>query len=111
LTGNPYPSAIDLSAFLIEQTNCTWIVSLGTRQNSKFTFIDYSSGAGIFSRNLRHEAMSRNLWKTFYVLYNAPYKWIIVYFCKVATISIWNLQPSPNWETSSIIGINDYYKG
>jgi hypothetical protein len=23
LTGNPYPSAIDLSAFLIEQTNCT----------------------------------------------------------------------------------------
>jgi hypothetical protein len=33
LTGNPYPSAIDLSSFLIEQTNCTGIAYLGTRRN------------------------------------------------------------------------------
>jgi hypothetical protein len=37
LTGNPYPSAIDLSAFLLDATNTTGIAYfLGTGQNDRF---------------------------------------------------------------------------
>ncbi len=51
LTGNPYPSAIDLSAFLIEQTNCTGIAYFWEQDknvNSHF-IADYKGGYGIFS--------------------------------------------------------------
>lgn len=51
LTGNPYPSAIDLSAFLIEQTNCTGIAYFWEQDktvNSHF-IADYKGGYGTFS--------------------------------------------------------------
>ena len=51
LTGNPYPSAIDLSAFLSEQTNCTGIAYFWEQDktvNSHF-IADYKGGYGIFS--------------------------------------------------------------
>ena len=51
LTGNPYPSAIDLSAFLIEQTNCTGIAYFWEQDktvNSHF-IADYKGGYGVFS--------------------------------------------------------------
>ena len=55
LTGNPYPSAIDLSAFLIEQTNCTGIAYFWEQDktvNSHF-IADYKGGYGTFSPALR----------------------------------------------------------
>lgn len=51
LTGNPYPSAIDLSAFLIEQTNCTGIAYFWEQDktvNSHF-IADYKGGYGAYS--------------------------------------------------------------
>ncbi|TDE02102.1 T9SS type A sorting domain-containing protein [Flavobacterium sandaracinum] len=51
LTGNPYPSAIDLSAFLIEQTNCTGIAYFWEQDptvNSHF-IADYKGGYGTFA--------------------------------------------------------------
>jgi hypothetical protein len=38
LTGNPYPSAIDLSAFN-EQTNCTGIAYFWEQDKTVFTFV------------------------------------------------------------------------
>ena len=51
LTGNPYPSAIDLSAFLIEAINCTGIAYFWEQDklvNSHF-IADYKGGYGTFS--------------------------------------------------------------
>jgi hypothetical protein len=51
LTGNPYPSAIDLSAFLAEQTNCTGIAYFWEQDasvNSHF-IADYKGGYGTFA--------------------------------------------------------------
>jgi hypothetical protein len=51
LAGNPYPSAIDLSAFLIEQTNCTGIAYFWEQDktvNSHY-IADYRGGYGTFS--------------------------------------------------------------
>jgi hypothetical protein len=50
LTGNPYPSAIDLSAFLLDATNTTGIAYfLGTGQNDSHYIADYKGGYGTFS--------------------------------------------------------------
>jgi hypothetical protein len=51
LTGNPYPSAIDLSAFLIAATNCTGIAYFWEQDktvNSHY-IADYKGGYGAFS--------------------------------------------------------------
>ena len=51
LTGNPYPSAIDLSAFLAEQTNCSGIAYFWEQDatvNSHF-IADYKGGYGTFA--------------------------------------------------------------
>ncbi|WP_426064106.1 T9SS type A sorting domain-containing protein [Flavobacterium sp. DSP2-3-1] len=51
LTGNPYPSAIDLSAFLIGETNCTGIAYFWEQDptvNSHF-IADYKGGYGAFA--------------------------------------------------------------
>ncbi|WP_086453913.1 T9SS type A sorting domain-containing protein [Flavobacterium sp. FPG59] len=51
LTGNPYPSAIDLAAFLIEQTNCTGIAYFWEQDktvNSHY-IADYKGGYGTYS--------------------------------------------------------------
>ena len=51
LTGNPYPSAIDLSLFLTEQTKCTGIAYFWEHDktvNSHF-IADYKGGYGVFS--------------------------------------------------------------
>lgn len=51
LTGNPYPSAIDLSAFLLEQTNCSGIAYFWEQDktvNSHY-ITDYKGGYGTFS--------------------------------------------------------------
>lgn len=51
LTGNPYPSAIDLSAFLIEQTNCTGIAYFWEQDKTvdSHFIADYKGGYGAFS--------------------------------------------------------------
>jgi hypothetical protein len=47
VTGNPYPSAIDLSAFLLDATNTTGAYFLGTGQNDDSHYIaDYKGGYG-----------------------------------------------------------------
>lgn len=51
LTGNPYPSAIDLSAFLTDATNCTGIAYFWEQDktvNSHY-IADYKGGYGTFS--------------------------------------------------------------
>ncbi|MFM2369461.1 MAG: hypothetical protein RL619_1767 [Bacteroidota bacterium] len=51
LTGNPYPSAIDLSAFLTDETNCTGIAYFWEQDktvNSHYIG-DYKGGYGAFS--------------------------------------------------------------
>ncbi len=51
LTGNPYPSAIDLSDFLLKETNCTGIAYFWEQDvsvNSHF-IADYKGGYGTFS--------------------------------------------------------------
>ena len=51
LTGNPYPSAIDLSAFLTDATNCTGIAYFWEQDktiNSHY-IADYKGGYGVFS--------------------------------------------------------------
>jgi hypothetical protein len=51
LTGNPYPSAIDLSAFLVGATNCTGIAYFWEQDktvNSHY-IADYKGGYGAFS--------------------------------------------------------------
>ena len=51
LTGNPYPSAIDLSAFLLEQINCTGIAYFWEQDktvNSHY-IAEYKGGYGAFS--------------------------------------------------------------
>ncbi|MFV8327265.1 T9SS type A sorting domain-containing protein [Flavobacterium sp. ZS1P14] len=51
LTGNPYPSAIDLSAFLTDATNCTGIAYFWEQDktvNSHY-IADYKGGYGAFS--------------------------------------------------------------
>ena len=51
LTGNPYPSAIDLSAFLLAETNCTGIAYFWEQDatvNSHY-IADYKGGYGAFS--------------------------------------------------------------
>ena len=51
LTGNPYPSAIDLSAFLIEQTNCSGIAYFWEQDktvNSHY-IADYKGGYATFA--------------------------------------------------------------
>jgi hypothetical protein len=51
LTGNPYPSDLDLTAFLTEQTNCTGIAYFWEQDataNSHF-IADYKGGYGTFS--------------------------------------------------------------
>jgi hypothetical protein len=55
LTGNPYPSAIDLSAFLTDATNCTGIAYFWEQDktvNSHY-IADYKGGYGAFSPTLR----------------------------------------------------------
>jgi hypothetical protein len=48
LTGNPYPSAIDLS-FLLDATNTGIAYFLGTGQNDDSHYIaDYKGGYGTF---------------------------------------------------------------
>jgi hypothetical protein len=51
LTGNPYPSAIDLSAFLNEQTNCTGIAYFWEQDKTvdSHYIADYKGGYGTFS--------------------------------------------------------------
>ncbi|MFV8371220.1 T9SS type A sorting domain-containing protein [Flavobacterium sp. LB2P74] len=51
LTGNPYPSAIDLSAFLFEQTNCTGIAYFWEQDKTADShyIADYKGGYGTFS--------------------------------------------------------------
>ena len=51
LTGNPYPSAIDLSAFLNEQTNCTGIAYFWEQDKTvdSHYIADYTGGYGTFS--------------------------------------------------------------
>ncbi|MDI5949074.1 T9SS type A sorting domain-containing protein [Flavobacterium yafengii] len=51
LTGNPYPSAIDLSAFLIEQTHCTGIAYFWEQDKTvdSHFIADYKGGYGAFS--------------------------------------------------------------
>jgi hypothetical protein len=51
LTGNPYPSAIDLSAFLIEQTHCTGIAYFWEQDKTvdSHYIADYKGGYGTFS--------------------------------------------------------------
>ncbi len=55
LTGNPYPSAIDLAAFLIEQTNCTGIAYFWEQDKSvnSHYISDYKGGYGTYSPVLR----------------------------------------------------------
>jgi len=59
LTGNPYPSAIDLQAFLIGETNCTGIAYFWEHDKTinshyladyKGGYGSYSSGTNIYSR-------------------------------------------------------------
>ncbi|MFV7234560.1 T9SS type A sorting domain-containing protein [Flavobacterium sp. ZB4R12] len=51
LTGNPYPSAIDLSAFLTDATNCTGIAYFWEQDKtvSSHYITDYKGGYGAFS--------------------------------------------------------------
>ncbi|MFV5698459.1 T9SS type A sorting domain-containing protein [Flavobacterium sp. ZT3R17] len=51
LTGNPYPSAIDLSAFLTDATNCTGIAYFWEQDKtvSSHYIADYKGGYGTFS--------------------------------------------------------------
>ncbi|MGZ9734168.1 T9SS type A sorting domain-containing protein [Flavobacterium sp. GNP002] len=51
LTGNPYPSAIDLSAFLTDATNCTGIAYFWEQDKTVDThyIADYKGGYGAFS--------------------------------------------------------------
>ena len=51
LTGNPYPSAIDLSAFLIEQTNTSGVAYFWEHDKtvSSHYIADYKGGYGVFS--------------------------------------------------------------
>lgn len=51
LTGNPYPSAIDLSAFLTEQTNCTGVAYFWEHDKTvnSHNIVDYRGGYGIYS--------------------------------------------------------------
>ncbi len=51
LTGNPYPSALDLSAFLTEQTNCTGVAYFWEHDKtvSSHFIADYKGGYGVFS--------------------------------------------------------------
>jgi hypothetical protein len=51
LTGNPYPSAIDLAAFLIEQTNCTGVAYFWEQDKSvnSHYIADYKGGYGAYS--------------------------------------------------------------
>lgn len=51
LTGNPYPSALDLSAFLIEQAHCTGIAYFWENDKTVDSHLiaDYKGGYGTFS--------------------------------------------------------------
>ncbi|MDN3677996.1 T9SS type A sorting domain-containing protein [Flavobacterium paronense] len=55
LTGNPYPSAIDLSAFLIDAANCTGIAYFWEQDKSvnSHLLLSYRGGYGTFSPVLR----------------------------------------------------------
>ena len=51
LTGNPYPSAIDLAAFLIEQINCSGVAYFWEQDKTvnSHSIADYKGGYGIYS--------------------------------------------------------------
>ena len=51
LTGNPYPSAIDLSAFLLEELNCTGIAYFWEQDKTvnSHSLADYKGGYGTYS--------------------------------------------------------------
>jgi hypothetical protein len=51
LTGNPYPSAIDLSAFLLDATNTTGIAYFWEQDKTidSHYIADYKGGYGTFS--------------------------------------------------------------
>lgn len=51
LTGNPYPSAIDLSAFLTEETNCTGVAYFWEHDKTvnSHNIASYRGGYGIYS--------------------------------------------------------------
>jgi len=51
LTGNPYPSAINLSKFLIDQTNCTGIAYFWEQDKmiASHNIGDYRGGYGVYS--------------------------------------------------------------
>ena len=51
LTGNPYPSAIDLSAFLTASTNCTGVAYFWEQDKTtnSHALLNYRGGYGVFS--------------------------------------------------------------
>lgn len=51
LTGNPYPSAMDLTAFLFDNLNCTGIAYFweSDKTNVSHRLVDYTGGYGTFS--------------------------------------------------------------
>ncbi len=51
LTGNPYPSAMDLTAFLTDNLNCTGIAYFweSDKTNVSHRLVDYTGGYGTFS--------------------------------------------------------------